>query len=178
MTTEMLHVAATEDSEASKKPREDGEFEGNAKCQGEEGECIDVALERYQVFDTRVNLVGGKEPECEWEDDEVAEKYPKYEHEVGCENERCCVSAFFFSECWQYKAVELVDDVGHDDNQSCIDADHHVDDELTGEFGVDESDVDIRTEKGWEEVAVLWGKDYSEQFILETECHNGCKEYC
>lgn len=151
-----------EDVQTAEEPGEDGQLECDAHGEGEEEEGVDVALEGDEVLHAVGYLVGGKEPECEWEDDEVAEEYPKYEHEVGCENERCCVSAFFFSECWQYKAVELVDDVGHDDNQSGIEADHHVNDELAGEFGVDEPDISSCVEQGCKEVAVLWGKDYRE----------------
>ena len=178
VATVLLHGLAMEDAQFAQQPRQDGYLENDAHGEGKEGEGIDVTFEGNEVLDGGVHLIAGEESEGDGEEDEVAEEDAKHEHEVGGDDERGGVASLVFVEGWRDETVELEDDVGGCHDDADVEAGGHVDDELAGQFCVDELHVGGCAKDGWQEVGTLRGKDDKEDLVLEEkgeegeECYN------
>lgn len=190
VAAELLHLMAMQDAEATEKPREDGNLEGDAHGEGKENEGVDVAFEGDKVLDIVRHLVVAEEAESDGEYDEIAEEDTQHEHEVGSNDERCGVASFVFVECGRDEMVELVENVGCCHDEANVEAGHHVDNELASQFCVDELDFGGGAERGdaggetschdteGEEVGAFRGKNNKENLVFEDkgedgeECHN------
>ena len=68
-------------------------------------------------------------------------KYAYHKHDIGRDGERRGIVPLVFVEARGDETVYLIDDVRCCYDKTDVETRHHVDNELTGQFCVDESDV-------------------------------------